>query len=245
MLQPLNGLKKTAAWFKRARVESPQLTLELDTSIAAPRDGDELLARLRAFGLKRIEQCRLTRNRNVMVSYRGPRLRIHAGYLDAPEDIHRAIVVFIEGRTRAERRQAQKAIVTFAVDAPAPERPRRERQRPEDEPVAERLREWHARYNAEHFRGALKSVPVRISRRMKSRLGHYTAATPNAPGEIAISYRHYRRHGWPEVLQTLLHEMVHQWQDETGLPLDHGAWFRAKAREVGIPAAAKRGVTRG
>lgn len=141
MLQPLNGLKKTAAWFKRARVESPQLTLELDTSIAAPRDGDELLARLRAFGLKRIEQCRLTRNRNVMVSYRGPRLRIHAGYLDAPEDIHRAIVVFIEGRTRAERRQAQKAIVTFAVDAPAPERPRRERQRPEDEPVAERLRE--------------------------------------------------------------------------------------------------------
>lgn len=80
---------------------------------------------------------------------------------------------------------------------------------------------------------------------MKSRLGHYTAATPNAPGEIAISYRHYRRHGWPEVLQTLLHEMVHQWQDETGLPLDHGAWFRAKAREVGIPAAAKRGVTRG
>lgn len=245
MLRPLNGFKSAAAWFKRGGVASPQLALDLETKPAVPRDGDELLARLRTLGLRRIEQCRLTRNHNVMVSYRGPRLRVHAGYLDAPEEIHRAIVRFIEGRTRAERRQAQHAIVTYKIDAPGPERSRRERSRPEDEPVADRLRDWHARYNAEHFGGALKTVPVRISRRMKSRLGHYTAATPGTSGEIAISYRHYRRHGWTEVLQTLLHEMVHQWQDETGLPLDHGPWFRAKAREVGIPAAAKRGVARG
>jgi hypothetical protein len=77
---------------------------------------------------------------------------------------------------------------------------------------------------------------------MKSRLGHYSAATTDAPGEIAISYRHLRRHGWDEALHTLLHEMVHQWQDESGHPLDHGPGFRAKAREVGIAAAAKRGV---
>ena len=30
--------------------------------------------------------------------------------------------------------------------------------------------------------------------------------------------------------------MVHQWQDETGRPIDHGRAFRAKAREVGIAA---------
>ena len=33
---------------------------------------------------------------------------------------------------------------------------------------------------------------------------------------------------------TLLHEMVHQWQCEQGLPLDHGQSFRRKALEVGI-----------
>jgi hypothetical protein len=63
-------------------------------------------------------------------------------------------------------------------------------------------------------------------------------------GEIAISYRHLRRHGWTEALHTLLHEMVHQWQDETGHPLDHGRDFRRKAREVGIVPAAKRGIAR-
>ena len=34
--------------------------------------------------------------------------------------------------------------------------------------------------------------------------------------------------------------MVHQWQDETGLPIDHGRAFRAKAREVGIAPQARR-----
>ena len=58
--------------------------------------------------------------------------------------------------------------------------------------------------------------------------------------EIAISFRHFRRHGWDEALHTLLHEMVHQWQDETGRPIDHGRDFRRKAREVGVTPAAKR-----
>jgi hypothetical protein len=107
----------------------------------------------------------------------------------------------------------------------------------------------------------LRAVPIRVSRRMKSRLGHYTAGGPVASGgpvdwwtggpgrqtakgvgEIAISWRHVRRHRWEEVVHTLIHEMVHQWQDETGLPIDHGPRFRAKARDVGIDAAAKRAV---
>jgi hypothetical protein len=242
----LHPLKSAAAWFARGRVPSPQLSLDFETPPAAPRDADELLARLRALGLQRITHCRLTRNRNVMVSFRGPQLRVHVGYLGAPPEIHQAIVAFIEGRTRAEKRAAQKAIVSYKIETPAPGAPaRRERTRPEDEPLAAKLTEWHARYNGEHFGGALKTVPVRVSRRMKSRLGHYTAATPTAGGEIAISYRHLRRHGWSEALATLLHEMVHQWQDESGLPLDHGAKFRAKAREVGIAASAKRSVARG
>jgi hypothetical protein len=76
---------------------------------------------------------------------------------------------------------------------------------------------------------------------MKSRLGHYSAATPGGlAAEIAISRRHLRRHGWTEALHTLLHEMVHQWQDETGRTIDHGAAFRKKCREVGIAPYARR-----
>ena len=216
-----------------------QLTFELEAP-AHPRDADELLARLRSLGMKRITECELTRNRNVMVSYRGTRLRVHEGYLIAPEEIQRAIVVFVEGRTRAMRREAQKKIVTHVVEASPRGPARKERTLPADEPLAERLAEWHARLNESHFGGTLKTVPVRVSRRMKSCLGHYTAAQRGEQGEIAISYRHIRRHGLHEALHTLLHEMVHQWQDETGRPIDHGAAFRAKARAVGIAAAARR-----
>jgi hypothetical protein len=35
---------------------------------------------------------------------------------------------------------------------------------------------------------------------------------------------------------------VHQWQDESGLPLDHGSTFRRKAREIGISPYACRKV---
>ncbi len=39
---------------------------------------------------------------------------------------------------------------------------------------------------------------------------------------------------------TLLHEMVHQWQAESGVPVDHGPAFRRKARQVGVLPGAKR-----
>ena len=112
--------------------------------------------------------------------------------------------------------------------------------------MAAELANWHARYNAEHFHGRLKSVSLRVSRRMRSRLGHYTARTAGGePAEIAISRAHLRRHGWEETLHTLLHEMVHQWQDESGHTIDHGAKFRAKAREVGVAPCARRTLSRG
>jgi hypothetical protein len=228
------------------RRDDDQLSLALEPAPAPPSNADELLDRLRGLGLKRIESCRLTRNRNVMVSYRGTELRVHRGFLGAPPGVLVAIVAFVQSRTRVDRRAAQRRIVAFPIDT-GPSQPRRERSRPEDESIAGRLTEWHARFNTEYFGDTLGVVPVRISRRMKRRLGHYSAAVhaENRCGEIAVSWRHLRRHGWEEALQTLLHEMVHQWQDETGLPLDHGPRFRAKAREIGIEAAAKRAIARG
>ena len=77
---------------------------------------------------------------------------------------------------------------------------------------------------------------------MKSRLGHYAPARHGLAAEIAVSRRHLGRDGVREALHTLLHEMVHQWQDENGLPLDHGPAFRKKAREVGVVPRATRRV---
>jgi hypothetical protein len=214
-----------------------QLALDLE---GPPRDGEELLARLRAMGLARIHSCRLTRNRSVMVSYSGGELRVHAGYLGATRAVHEAIVRFVEGRTRGERREAQRIIVAYQIEQPS-RATRRPRTRPEDQVLARRLSEWHRVYNERHFGGRLRAVPIRVSRRMKSRLGHYTAASPTGEiAEIAISRSHLRRHGWQEALHTLLHEMIHQWQDEEGHVIDHGRSFRRKARAIGITPSAKR-----
>ncbi|MEO8194868.1 MAG: SprT-like domain-containing protein [Gemmatimonadales bacterium] len=101
----------------------------------------------------------------------------------------------------------------------------------------------HQALNATKFGGELSAVPIRISRRMKSRLGHYTLrGQQHCDAEIVISRRHIRRHGWDETVHTLLHEMVHQWQDEAGLRVDHGLEFRRKARAVGITPLARRDV---
>jgi hypothetical protein len=235
---------------KRLLGLTPQLDLEFDAprrppASAAASDGaaDQLLARLRGLGLSRIERCRLTRNRHVMVSFSGGGLRVHEGYLTAPAEVLRAIVVFVEGRTRAERRAAQRLIVAHPVVTTSAAT-RRPRTRPEDRALVSELIRWHDQYNAKHFHGRLKRVSLRVSRRMKSRLGHYTCAAHGEPAEIALSWRHIKRDGWEEACHTLLHEMVHQWQDETGHAIDHGPKFRAKAREVGVAPFARRTLDR-
>ncbi|HEY2374500.1 MAG TPA: SprT-like domain-containing protein [Gemmatimonadaceae bacterium] len=224
-----------------------QLDLELDRlprpATARSDPAAELLDRLRALGMSRIHRCCLTRNRHVMVSFGSGALRVHEGYLTAPLEVLRAIVVFVEGRTRAERLTAQRIIIAHPVStSPSMRRPRT---RPEDRSLVAELARWHERYNTDHFHGRLETVSLRVSRRMRSRLGHYTCAAHGVPAEIALSWRHIRRDGWEEARHTLLHEMVHQWQDETGQEIDHGPEFRAKAREVGVAPFARRTLKRG
>jgi hypothetical protein len=230
-------LQALTRFFRRDR-DTAQFELSFETTI--PRTAEELLTRLRQLGLKRITRAKLTRNRNVMVSFGGGELRAHEGYLDAPETVLRAIVAFVEGRTRAERRAAQRIIVAYPIQSSRPPS-RRDHTHADDHEIVETLAAWHHRYNARHFSGRLKPIVIRVSRRMKSRLGHYTAsASGGEAAEIAISRRHLVKHGWTETLHTLLHEMVHQWQAETDRTIDHGSTFRAKAREVGIAPYARR-----
>ncbi len=223
--------------------EREQLALELDE--APPKNAEELRARLQRLGLGAQYRVRLTTNRTVVVSYSGGELRIHNSFLGADEEVWKAIIIFVHGRNRVVRREARRTILEFPVarSTDPPRRRRRpERMHPADIPLIRELSRRHAGYNQERFGGALREIPIRISRRMKSRLGHYSPASEGCVPEIVLSRRHIRREGWDEALHTLLHEMVHQWQDEQGLAVDHGASFRSKARAVGIIPLACRAV---
>lgn len=122
--------------------------------------------------------------------------------------------------------------------------PSRRRRSPveQDALAAQKLTARHAELNTERFGGTLRPIRIEVSPRLRSRLGYYRIATSRAPGLIVISRRHLRRHGWAEAFDTLLHEMIHQWQDETGLTVDHGSQFRSKARAVGAVPRARRPV---
>ncbi|HEY2825111.1 MAG TPA: SprT-like domain-containing protein [Gemmatimonadales bacterium] len=214
-------------------------------------DDQLLLARLEALGLPRLRRVRSVEpheNRSVMVTLtRHGVLRIHRGYAHAPAAVLKAVLAFVDpAMSRGEIRQAQREIVAFPVERfikPGLAARRRERCRPEDQPVVRELERRHRLLNDERFAGSLGRIRFRISSRMRTRLGEVTLdPVSHRPLEIAISRRHLRD-GWEEVERTLLHEMVHQWQGEEGLVVDHGSNFRRKAREVGVEPSAKRKVT--
>ena len=220
-----------------------QLMLGFDEE--PPRNAEELRARLMRLGLGSRYRVRLTSNKTVVVSYSGGELRIHNSFLSADEDVWKAIITFVHARNRVDRQEARRTILEFPVVTPhdhAQRTRRPEKNHPADTPLVNELRRWHSSYNEERFGGALRPIAIRISRRMKTRLGHYTPAEEGAEAQIVLSRRHIRRDGWTEALHTLLHEMVHQWQDEQGLPVDHGPMFRNKARAVGITPLACRAV---
>lgn len=208
---------------------------------------DQLLAlRLSLLGLPPVAAVRTHTNQSVMVSLTPRRvLRVHRGYAHAPDRVLSAIVRFLKpGARRSTRAAARRELLAFPVEEHAPRRPARgpERPRPAELPLQHRLEGLHQRLNAEYFEGRLGPVPIRLSGRMRTRLGKVRADRRTGHlVEIVLSRRHLRRDSWDEVTHTMLHEMVHQWQVESGHPLDHGPAFRRKALQVGIEPRAVRG----
>lgn len=207
----------------------------------------QLTARLLAHGLPPDTPVLLHRNRRILVSLtRKGALRVHAGYEAAPDEVVAAIAKWARPRTRrADRRLAQRIMVSFPVHAHAPSAPPRRRSdpaRPEDTAVLARIDALWAELNSRHFGGSLLPADIRLSRRMRRRLGEFRPAPePGGRPEIVIGLRHLKRDGWARAIVTLLHEMVHQWQAETGRPLGHGREFRERCAAVGIEG---RAITR-
>jgi hypothetical protein len=203
--------------------------------------------RLLMLGLREIERVVTHTNRTVMLSLNRRVLRIHRGYSYAPDRVLKAIVRFLNPRVpRALRRVAEREFLQFPVEehAPSPAGPSRlERPRTGDMLLLHRLEMLYHQLNQKYFDGTLGEIPIRLSGRMRRRLGELSVdIRTGRPIELSLSRRHIAGHGWAEVEHTLLHEMVHQWQAETGLRIDHGRTFRLKAREVGVLPAAKRTI---
>lgn len=213
-----------------------------------PRTWPESAALARRFaglGLTRVAAVEAHENRTVMVSLdRRGVLRVHRGYLFAPDAVLRAIIQFVAPRApRAVRLRAQGELLAFPVGdyVPLPPPARRQPVRPEDREMLRQLELLRQELNRVHFQDGLPGIPIRLSARMRTRLGELTLEDRTGkPVEIAISRRHVERDLWSEVRQTLLHELVHLWQADAGLAVDHGPTFRRKAREVGIEASALR-----
>ncbi len=233
------------AWLTRKFSRDPgQLGLFDVMSPAVVREPDAFLHALRAHGLRGVDRIVFTRNRRTMVSLARGVLRVHEGFATAPPEVQIAIATFATSRNRAKRNVARDVIVSYPVPIrPVSRRPAE--QHPDDEAMSVRLTTLHAQLNLEHFNGELAQLEIQLSRRLARRLGHYTPRVMTGGiGEIVMSRRHVRRDGWPEAIHTLLHEMVHQWQDETGRSVDHGSGFRAKCRAVGIEPSATRLISR-
>ena len=208
-----------------------------------------LARRLELLGLPAPARIRVNDNGTVMVSLsRGGVLSIHRGYALAPDRVLKAVVRFLKPRlSREARRAAEREILAFRAADWALGEPRRrragDRPRRGDAEKTERLTRLFAEYNARHFGGLLPRLPMRISGRMRTRLGQLCLHhETGAPHEITLSRVHIDRHGWREAAHTLLHEMVHLWQHVNGHAVDHGPLFRRKAIQVGVVAAARRDV---
>jgi hypothetical protein len=211
------------------------VTAAVQLGLELPARDDELPSRLYALGLDPGIRVALTDNSTTMVSYGAGWLRVHRGYAAAGDEVVGAIVRFAGATRRDTRSQAKRVLLSYASALPGRRAPtRREATHPDDLRFAERLTEAHAALNEQLFEGALKPLAIRVSRRMRRKLGHYALAAGARPADIAIGRHHIRRDAWEDVIQTLIHEMVHQWQQESGLPVAHDRAFRAKAREVGI-----------
>jgi hypothetical protein len=173
-------------------------------------------------------------------------LRLHAGYAYAPDPVLEAIARFLRrGTRRVDRLRHRQTLLAFPVEQYVPPtRPlvrRSEVAAPGDDTALVRISELHAALNREYFEGRLQTIPIRLSGRMRRRLGELRIERrTGAALEIALSRRHLKRDGWTALRDTLLHEMIHQWQAESSMPVDHGREFRLKARAVGIEPRAIR-----
>ena len=178
-------------------------------------------------------------------------LRIHRGYAFAPDRVLQAIVRFLNPPGSAGAAPAGRARVpgvsgggARAVHGREPSA--RERARPGDVVLLHRLESLHRRAQRGTLRRRAGRDPDPALGPDAHPAGRARGRDPVRPPDSISPSAGVTSPGTrgAEVEHTLLHEMVHQWQAETGLRIDHGPTFRKKAREVGVLPAATRAISK-
>ena len=241
------------------RRSSRALQLQLDFASPPLLSSEDLRRALSRRGCRRLTTVRFKKNRGRIVSLSkdGTTLNIHACYQEATEEAMNAVVTFLKaGRRSYAYREAIRAMREF-FDAHAGKyvtlsgeeedhRVTRDVQRlPCVGTAAQRafLREAYARYNQRHFDGSLpSSVHMRLSERMKSRLGHVryhtTSAGERVVLELALNIHLMLPRNEEALLDTILHEMTHMEAWLVHGERSHALQWKLIANRVGCEARA-------
>ncbi len=224
------------------------------------RTNEEFLAELKERGARRLRRVRFRANRSTIWSLTqdGTVLNVHVAYRRAPASILDAFATIVTGGSgdRDAVREASAKVHDWPGLAPVMEavrnshaqRRRRAMAQCGDDgeithccatPAQRRyLRTLYRYLNETRFNGLLPNdVPVRLSRRMQSSLGHMIAGHSRRRGrfieEIALNVDLMLEGNGAERFDTLLHEMAHVadylFEGEEG----HGESWRAWARYAG------------
>lgn len=79
---------------------------------------------------------------------------------------------------------------------------------------------WHTRFNNLLFGGKLRRLPITLRDLTYCQAEALYWPDPDHHIELCLTLSDNRA-----IRAALLHEMVHQWQDENRLPIDHGPAF--------------------
>lgn len=216
---------------------------------------NEFLSALRSRGASRLQCVRYRRNRSTVwsLTQRGTTLNVHIAYRGATEELLDAFAVIVrEGGigSRASRLASDRISAWPALEeAINDEREAYLQQRvergsddathcaatPEQRTY---LTAVYRYFNQTRFDGLLPDdLPIRLSRRMKSALGHMLPLDDGDGQrrvlEIALNIDLMLPGNGAERIDTLLHEMAHAADFLTSGERGHGASWRAWARRVG------------
>lgn len=115
--------------------------------------------------------------------------------------------------------------------------------------LSEELYTWFDRFNQRFLGDKLQPPAISFRTTRINTLGHYVINRNDFGLKWNINInRLYTRRPLMGILETLLHEMIHQWQEEFGKRKSRGNYhnveFRRKSIEFGIPSS-KHGATLG
>ena len=220
----------------------------------------ELLVELRAHGATRLRAVSFRRNRSTIWSLtrNGTVLNLHEAYRSASDALVDAFATIVRERAGDSEavRRARQLVQQWPALGPAIRelRSAHEADRGRDcgsdreptgcsatPPQRAYLRALYAYFNQTRFQGLLpEDVPVRLSSRMTSSLGHMLPGVddlgrPRVVG-IALSSDLMLEGNGAERVDTLLHEMAHAADYLVDGNRGHGASWKRWARSVGCRA---------